>query len=120
MAYFIILPAFILWLVIASIALVVVRRSRRYPHAFSYAWRFCLWSTIGFVVANVLLVGILAGAFILMGPASGERTIGRDALQLIVGIGGMVGPILASLAGWLAGGLLGAFREFRAHRQTVV
>jgi hypothetical protein len=120
MAYFIILPAFIVWLIVGAIALLVIRANGRLSHSFPYAWRFYLWSTIGFVIANVLLVIVVAGGAALLEPGSEERTFGRDAVQLMVGLGGIVGPIPASVIGWLGGGLLGAFRSFRKRPQTVV
>jgi hypothetical protein len=49
-------PAFIAWLVLAATTLVVIRANRRFSHAYAYAWRFALGSTIGFVVANAFLM----------------------------------------------------------------
>lgn len=101
MTYFFILPAFVVWLIIGVAFLVFVRTRPLYP----YAWRVVLWSSVGFVITNVLLLIVVAGAMALMGPApaEAERTMGRDALQLIVGLGAFVGPVFASLLGWVAG-----------------
>ena len=108
MAYFFILPAFAIWLVVAAIGLVLIRANPSFSAARPYAWRVVLWSTCGFVVANVFLVVVVAGAANLLGPGATERTMARDALQLIVGLGAILGPILASVVGWLGGVVLGA------------
>lgn len=116
MAYFVILPVFFLWLVVAAIGLVIIRKDSQISHIYPYAWRVVLWSTGGFVLANVLLMILVVGAVGVLGPGSPERTVGRDALQLFVGLGGIVGPIPASLIGWLAGAVLGALLARRAQR----
>ncbi len=120
MAYFFILPAFVIWLVVAAIGLVIVRTSSRLSRAYPYAWRVVLWSTAGFSVANVFLVVAVAGIANMLGPGSPERTFANDALQLIVGLGAIVGPIPASLAGWLGGAAVGALLARRARRKVVV
>ena len=119
MAYFLILPAFALWLVVAAIGLAIIRTSDRFSRLRPYAWRVVLWSTVGFVVANLALVVIVAGAASLLGPAPSERTVARDALQLVVGVGAIVGPIPVSLVGWLAGGARGAILARRTQRKLV-
>jgi hypothetical protein len=114
MAYFIILPAFVVWLIVAAIALAVIRTNTRFSSVRPYAWRVVLWSTGGFIAANGLLVVIVAGAASVLGLGSPQRTVARDALQLIVGFGAIVGPIPASLLGWLGGAVLGALLARRA------
>ena len=120
MAYFFILPAFVVWLIVAAIGLAIVRTNNRFSGVYPYAWRVVLWSTAGFIVANALLIIVVAGAANVLGPGLPERTLTRDALQLIMGLGAILGPIPASLVGWLGGAALGAVLAGRAERQTVV
>ena len=116
MAYFFILPAFIVWLIIGMVSLAALRTRPIYP----YAWRILLWSSVGFVIANVLFMIAVAGAAVLVGPgpAEAERTAGRDALQLFFGLSAVVGPILASLAGWAVGTGAGILLARRSRHQA--
>jgi hypothetical protein len=73
-----------------------------------YAWRALLWGSIGFLVANALLLAILAYPLTHMGVAgtSGGAT---DFLSIILGAAVVFGPLVASGFGIIVGALTGCY-----------
>lgn len=116
MLYFIILPAFALWLVLATLAVGVTKSVPRIAFAFPFVWRISLWATIGFVVANAVLVVLLTGGFFAIDRQPSAATEGGDTMRILWGVGAVVGPIIVSTAGWLLGAVMGAALSLR-HRQ---
>jgi hypothetical protein len=78
--------------------------------AFPFAWRILLWSSVGFLVAN----GLLVGGFLVLArlePGSGARA---PAVKLGLGAALILGPVVASAVGFVGGALLGAVLAVRA------
>ena len=116
MLYFVILPAFAFWLVVATLAVCIAKSVPRVAFAFPFVWRICLWATLGFVVANALLILLLAGGFLALGRQPSVPTQGGDAARILLGVGTVVGPLVASVGGWLFGAVVGAALSL-SHRQ---
>lgn len=119
MLYFIILPAFALWLVLAAVAVCITKSVPRVAFAFPFVWRISLWATLGFVIANAVLILFLAGGFSAVGTQPSAGTEGGGALHILWGVAAIAGPIIASAAGWLVGAAVGAALSLR-HRQRSV
>ena len=115
MLYFIILPAFALWLVLATLAVGVTKSVPKIAFAFPFVWRIGLWTTIGFVVANAVLVVLLTGGFFAIDRQPSAANEGGNAMRILWGVGTVVGPIIASTAGWLLGAVIGVTLSLR-HR----
>jgi len=104
MPYFIIIPAFAAWLVLSVITVLVCRFWAPAKVLFPYVWRICLWSDLGFLVANAIFWGlILMGLHFLREIQSGAH----EAVSLITAGTLFIGPFIASALGWLAGFLAG-------------
>jgi hypothetical protein len=71
-----------------------------------YAWRMWLWGTVGLVVANMALFAILVPILSRVGAAHGSAPLG-DTRTVVTTNLVIVGPLLASLVGVLAGTGLG-------------
>ena len=71
-----------------------------------YAWRMWLWGTVGLVVANMALFAILVPILSRVGVAHGPASLG-DTRAVVTTNLAIVGPLLASLVGVLAGTGLG-------------
>lgn len=102
MAYFIILPVWVLVLLGMAALTVATRMVPRWSPIFPYAWRVLLWSSVGFLVANALL---WLGEAAIVGagrPADAEQS-GPAALQAALGLALILGPVIASMAGFGTG-----------------
>lgn len=109
MPYFIILP---LWLVAVAgmaAATVATRLAQRLRPAYPFAWRILVWTSVGFVTANALVmlfyfVAAQAAAMAGPGPHHPLAKIGLASALLLAPIAGSVGGFLAglALAVWLA------------------
>jgi Ca2+/Na+ antiporter len=104
-AYFLVIPAFILWLLVATIAVVITKYITKLSAAYPYVLRIAIGSIIGILIANALLIGLLALGFV--GADSLNRGASRDTAQIVWGLATFVGPIMASVAGWILGGIVG-------------
>jgi hypothetical protein len=73
-----------------------------------YAWRAWLWGSIGFLVANALLLAIIAYPLMHVGIVGnpGGRT---DVLGMILGAAVVFGPMAASALGITIGALVGCY-----------
>ena len=119
MTYFLLLPLFLLWLICALGATATTRLVPQLNQLFPYVWRISLWATIGLVVANATLLGMLQ----LMQHAGAPLALGsfeEQAFQLAFGLAVLAGPTLASAAGWTAGALLGCLLAFLAGRRELL
>jgi hypothetical protein len=116
MLYFIIIPAFVLWLAAAALAVGVTKSVPRIAYAFPYVWRVSLWATLGFIAANALLIALLAGGSFALDEASSEKTASGGAMRMVWGVGALAGPLVASAAGWFFGAVFGAALSLRLHR----
>lgn len=113
MLYFVIVPAFVLWLVVAILAVALTRTVPRLAHAFPYAWRIALWATLGFLGANALLILLLTGGFPALDKPSSEIAASGDAGRILWAAGAVAGPPVASATGWLFGGIVGVALSLR-------
>jgi hypothetical protein len=119
MMYFIVLPVFLLTILVqfvliaASFVFSGVRWSR------PYLWSVLLWSTTGFVAANLVLVVVIVLVFGAVGlaasPPNSVASKGAGFLGALLAGGLLIGgPFVASAAGMTAGGLFGLWRVRRA------
>jgi hypothetical protein len=110
MPYFIVIAGFIVFTVAAAAGTALAWFYRPLRPVFPFTWRAWLWGTVGFVVANALLVG--AVALVLrpeVSPASQYADIVRGvALAAVV-----IGPFVASGAGLMIGVLFGCYLGWR-------
>jgi hypothetical protein len=113
MAYFLILPAFVLWLIVAGVAVLVVKSVPAFSVAYPYVWRIALWATVGLIAANAVLVALLALGFVALGDGTAPASAGHDAFQLLWGLTAIGGPVIASALGWLVGAVLGLALAYR-------
>jgi hypothetical protein len=111
MPYFIILPAFVLAELILLGALVgtlTIGSLKRFRGALLAV---IIWATLGFVVANAIIVAITFGALAVADrTGAGEWAIVKVLLAALF----FVGPFAASIGGAAAGALMGLRRAFRA------
>lgn len=120
MAYFLVLPAFALWLIVAALAVAIVKTVPRLASIYPYAWRVSVWATVGFVIANVALAVAVAVGFVAVDRYSAEPSAMRDAAQATLGVTAIVGPFIASALGWLAGAVFGLILAHRSLRHAVL
>jgi hypothetical protein len=111
MLYFLVVPLFILWLLLAGAMLAASRFVPQLRLLYPWVVRICLWSTLGVIVANGAMVWLLtmldhAGQPFLPGSFADEL------FRLAVGLAVVAGPLLASACGSSAGALLGAVLAF--------
>jgi hypothetical protein len=117
MAYFVVVPAFVLWLLMAAAALVATRAVPRLTSAYSYVLRISIWGTVGFVGANALLICLLALGFGALERTESSQSTAHDFLQMAWGLAAIGGPVIASGLGWIAGCILGAALAFLRGRR---
>ncbi len=106
MTWFLVLPFFLLWLVMAAGATAAARFVPQLHHLFPYVWRISLWATIGWVAASAALFGLLHlmdGA----GPLFEAGSVGEQLFHVTVALAMFAGPFLACAVGWSLGVLLG-------------
>ena len=116
MAYFLILPAFVLWLLVAAAGILATRLIPRLAPIYPYALRASLWASVGTVVANAVLIGLLALGMGVLEPTASQSTA-QDAAQMAWGLTALGGPVIASALGWLGGFVFGLFLAFRRSRR---
>ncbi len=112
MTWFVILPLWLASLGAMALATVATRVVARLAPAFPYAWRVLVWSSVGFVAANALvLAGFVVVARAVDGapPASGAAKVGLGAALLLA-------PVIASAAGFLGGAGPGVVLAWRVSR----
>ena len=119
MAYFLILPVFVIWVLFACAAIVATRSFPSLSGAFPSVWRIALWATVGVVAANAALVLLLTVGFATIGSSAPPESAGRDVFQFVWGLTAIGGPLLASLLGWVAGAGLGAVFALRRNPSAV-
>ena len=73
-----------------------------------YAWRVWLWGSIGFLVTNAVLLGMLAYSLMHVGIA-GNSDSRTEALGMIIGAAVVYGPSAASALGITIGVLIGRY-----------
>jgi hypothetical protein len=73
-----------------------------------YAWRAWLWGSIGFLLANTLLLAILLPVLARSGIASGKAPA-NYTIGTLLGIAVVLGPIAASVCGTVGGIFIGCY-----------
>jgi hypothetical protein len=73
-----------------------------------YAWRVWLWGSIGFLVTNAILFGILAYSLMHVGIA-GNSDSRTEVLGRILSAAVVFGPSVASPLGITSGTLIGCY-----------
>jgi hypothetical protein len=103
--YFLILPLFVLTLVAMTCATLAARFIEPLKALYPFAWRILLWSSIGFLVANSLMIGLffLPGAAGWQGANQPIDLVKYGFLAIL-----FLGPVIASLVGFIGGALLGS------------
>jgi hypothetical protein len=117
MAYFIILPAFVLWLLAATGAVIAVRLTPRLAAVFPYVLRVAVWGTLGFLAANAALIGLLALGLVALDNPSATSSLPHDVGQIAWGLAALGGPFIASALGWMSGCALGVLLAFLRTRR---
>jgi hypothetical protein len=118
MAYFVVVPAFVLWLLIAAAAIIAIRAVPRLTSAYSYVLRISIWATIGVVAANALLICLLTLGFGALERTEPLPSTAHDILRVAWGLAAIGGPIIASGLGWIAGCTIGADLAFLRGRRV--
>ncbi|MES2018195.1 MAG: hypothetical protein V4484_17040 [Pseudomonadota bacterium] len=119
MAYVFILLAFVLWLLFAAAAMLTTRLTPRLATVYPYAWRVSLWGTVGFLVANAMLLGLLALGFMAMDTRHPAPSLTQDAAKIAWALAALGGPFIASALGWMAGCPFGVLLAFLRARRSL-
>ena len=116
MLYFFILPLFVLALVFMTCATLAARFFEPLNGLYPFAWRILLWSSIGFLLANSLMIGLffIPGAAGWQGANQPIDPVKYSFLALL-----FLGPVVASLVGFFGGSLLGLWLAVKAKRKNV-
>jgi hypothetical protein len=114
MPYFLICPLWGLAVISLLAVTLATRVVRRLAPGYPFAWRILLWSSVGFLAANALLLAALVGGGVLADKL--PRASGLVGYAAAFGVAGAVflGPFLASAAGFAGGAVVGAYLGFRA------
>ena len=112
MIYFILLPLFALWLVLAAGATALTRFVPQLKELFPYVWRISLWATLGCIVANATLIWLVGSLKLLPSLEHAD-----PAYAAAMGVALLASPLVAAGAGWLIGAVLGAFLGFMHGRR---
>jgi len=116
MAYFLILPGVIMWLIFIAVAVTVTRFVPTLNGTYPYVWRSGIGSVVGIIAANLALIAVLAFGFMVLRKIDEEHDVIHDIAGLILGLGATIGPLIASLIGWLIGGVIGFLIASRSRR----
>ena len=114
MPYFLILPAFAIWLVLAATAVVACWAIAPLRPLLGCVWRIAFWASAGLIGANLLVLGAGLLELRLSNAAPGLL---RQGTALLATATLFAGPFFASAVGWFAGAILGAVLAVRAHRK---
>ncbi len=117
MPYFFVLPVVGAVVLLLGAFTLACRATPSLRPLFPFAWRILLWSTAGVVAAN-------AAVFLLyLVPAFAPEELAADQgarglLRIFLAAGLLVGPLVATALGFMAGSTLGAVLALRALRSS--
>jgi len=112
MPYFILLPIFIAWVLIFAVVMAIAQSVPSLIPLRPYVKHVGIWSSIGTLIANVILILLLIlGAQAIDGLKDGSSI--RASLQVIWGASALIGPFAISALGWFGGASLGLYRAYR-------
>ncbi len=117
MPYFFVLPVVgVVVLLLGGFAL-ACRVTPSLRPLFPFAWRILAWSTVGVVTANgAVFLLYLVPAFSPEELAADQGA--RGLLKIVLAAGLLVGPLVATALGFMAGSTLGVFLALRALRPS--
>ena len=113
MTYFVVLLLFLAWLVVSFIALIVLRVKWPEWRGRFYFFHAVLWSSLGILVANALLIVGLWLGFPLIDSSNNPQSIFQNLVRAVWGVSAIIGPLLASAGGWGIGILVGLVVAYR-------
>ena len=117
MTLFLIVPLFVLWLLSAVVATVATRFVPQLKQLFPFVWRISVWATLGSLASTALLLWMIELAA-RTGQPFPAGSFGHDLFALYMGLAVIAGPLLAIVAGWTAGALLGTVLALVATRRS--
>jgi len=102
--YFVILPVFVVALVLMGCVVVACRFVDAIKPLHPFAWRVLLWSSLGFVLANSVMLGLL-----MLPGASGSTGLEQAGNLAKIGYASVLflSPAIASFIGFFGGAVLG-------------
>lgn len=115
MPYFILVPVFLGWLLICGIATTAGKRMASLRPWRSYVVQVCIWSTVGILIANSVLILLLAESIQAL-PELQDGTTIRYGLQVAWGLGALFGPFAVSALGWMGGVCFGLYLGHQRRR----
>jgi len=115
MPYFFVVQAFVMATLVMAAAALLCAFVSRLRWAYPFAWRMLVWSSVGCVVVNlpVLALYLVPLAFDRAGISLNSGGSG-SALNIVLAVGLLIGPVVASAAGYIGGVLLGYYLALRA------
>jgi hypothetical protein len=113
--YFLILPLFAILVSLLVLLTVISALTPSLHHWLPTAWRLLLWCTLGFLLANAILVAVffIVGRFFF--PAT-EGTWLQIPSGVLGGLLVFLGPFIASAAGVMGGAALAFAKGLKASR----
>jgi MFS family permease len=117
--YFLVLPVFVLAMLVLSISTVVCATVPRLRPALPFLWRVLVWSGAGCIVANLPVLALYTVPYLLerRGFVSEPGNAG-NVLRVVLAAGLLIGPFVASAAGFVGGAAFGVWRASRKPRAT--
>jgi hypothetical protein len=116
MPYFFVAAAFAAFFLAMGIASLIVLAFRSLRHLLSFAWRIWLWSSLGFVAANALLIAAVRFGILPLLDATTSPPWLRNSVGILGGLTIVLGPFIASAVGVGVGSLLGVVLALRSIR----
>jgi hypothetical protein len=118
MAYTIILPFLLTWIVFSVIVLILVRCLARGWSGRAYLFHVFVWSSIGVIAANLSFLASFGFFFDFISRASQHRGFNDFLAPLVLGSTAIFGPLVVSFIGWLFGIWLGLVVAYLRDRHT--
>lgn len=116
MAYFSLLPIFMIWMLLATATVLITRSKPSLRHIFPIALSIAVWSSVGFIGTNLAFVLVIwLGSLLLEGSNEGSL---HQFLQLVFGLLILGGPIVSSAIGWAGGFVLGLALNYKKSRAS--
>jgi hypothetical protein len=118
MPYFFVVPAFVLAALAMSAASILCAAVPRWRGAFPFAWRILLWSSVGCIVANIPMFGLyLVPLGLQRAGVTPDMAADNTALRIVFVACLLIGPFVASAAGYLGGVFIGVRLAARAKKE---
>ena len=114
MSYFLVAAGFALFTVVAAAVTLVSWVYRPLRAVFPFTWRAWVGGTVGFMIANALLIGAVV-LFLKVGESTAVRS---NMVGGIAAVTLLIGPFVASAVGILLGVILGCYFGWRSSSHT--